>query len=267
MGESEATQQGGGSVNAGLQSLLGELERKAEAIAISSDRKGLNSTDARIVQLKRRLLREASLAISMLEYALDALWRLDLDKAMSIRLTDDRIDQEEVAIESECYEVLALHHPYARDFRLITFVLRVNGDLERVGDHASSICKVTRRIHAATGGVTPVWPTALKELGERVPAMCHELMQAVLDEDVETARKLVASDRVIDELEKRLFEEAQEMIRKSPNDDSALAVGMLIYRLGRELERVGDIMASVAEDVVYLATGDIIRHEKRLKQR
>ena len=97
--------------------------------------------------------------------------------------------------------------------------------------------------------------------------MCHELMRAVLDEDVEAARRLVAADKIIDQLDRRLFEEAMGLMRPSPGSpidpDADLAIGMLIYRIGRELERVGDLMGAIAEDVVYLATGSIIRHEKR----
>lgn len=224
----------------------------------------VSSTDKRINALKRRLIREATLAISMLENALAALWTLDADGAMKVRLTDDSVDAEEVAIEQQCYELLALCGPFAKDFRVVTFVLRVNADIERVADHASSVAKVTRRIAGVTPpGVTPTWPTALRELGERVPALCHSLLRAVLDEDVEAARKIVDSDKVIDGLEKRLFEEAMDMMRAGHHGDMDLATGMLVYRCGRELERVADLMASIAEDLVYLGTGEIIRHQKR----
>lgn len=229
---------------------------------------GLFSTDRRIMALKRRLVREATFAISMFENALAALWKLDVNAARAVRLSDDNIDNEEVQIEQECYEVLALQHPYARDFRAVTFILKVNADVERVADHASSIAKVVIRIAEALGpgAAPPRWPTALIELGERVPAMCHELLRAVLDEDVEAARRLVASDKVIDQLEKRIFEEAMELVRRAENGDADLPVGMLIYRLGRELERIGDLMAAVGEELVYLATGAIIRHEKRQRR-
>ncbi len=219
--------------------------------------------DRRAASLKRRLVKEASLAIVMLESALDALWRLDADKARRVRLDDDQVDSEEVDIERECFELLALHHPFARDFRFVTFILRVNADVERVADHASSIAKAVVRISklVAPGAPPPAWPTALRDLGQRVPAICHELVRIVLDEDAEGARRLMAGDDVIDELEKRLFDEAMESMHA--DDAKSLPVGMLIYRIGRELERVGDLMKNIAEDVVYLATGAIIRHEKR----
>ncbi len=227
----------------------------------------LFTTDRRILALKRRLLREGSMAVAMLEASIAALWPLDADAAMNVRLSDDRIDVEEVAIEQETYEILALHRPFARDFRVLTFVLRANADFERVADHASSIAKAVKKINAvrdAQHAANPVrWPTAMTELGERVPAMCHALIQAVLDENVEAARRLVASDKVIDQLDRRLFEEVMDGLKAGQRSDADLAVAMYMYRVGRELERVGDLMANVAEDVVYLGTGEIIRHAKR----
>jgi phosphate transport system protein len=201
----------------------------------------------------------------MLEGALKALWALDVDAAMAVRLSDDRVDLEEVAIEQQCYEILALHHPFARDFRVLTFILKVNTDIERVADHASSVCKAVKKIAEArqAAGLSgpPRWPTALLELGQRVPAMCHELLRAVLDEDVDAARQLVAADKIIDNLDKRAFEEAMEMTSAAGDND--LVVVMLMARTSHDLERVGDLMSNIAEDVVYLATGEIIRHEKR----
>jgi phosphate transport system protein len=223
-----------------------------------------NSTERRIVELKRRLVREATTAIGMLEHALEALWKLDVEQAMSVRLRDDNVDMEEVDIERECYELLSLHHPFAHDFRVVTFILKANADVERVADHASSIAKSVMRIQRLRGNrPVPKWPTALADLGQRVPQLCHELMRGVLNEDVEVARKTLAGDKVIDQLEKQLFQEITSMVHGESATEEAVAMGMLTYRVGRELERVGDLMKDVAEEVIYLATGSIVRHEKR----
>lgn len=216
-----------------------------------------------IFMLKRRLVKEATLAVSMLEGAIAAVFAMDAAAARAVRLSDDQVDTEEVEIEQECYQILALRAPYARDFRALTTILRVNADVERVADHASSLAKCAGKIAEAASGTEPAWPTALRELGERVPLLCHETLRAMLDEDVEAARQIVLSDKVIDNLEKRLFEETIDGMRGGPNHDANLTIGLLLYRAGRELERVGDLMASIAEDTVYLATGEIIRHAKR----
>jgi phosphate transport system protein len=222
------------------------------------------STDRKIEQIRQRLVREGTMALSMLERALRALWVLDVEAARGVRRSDDQVDVEEVAIEEECYELLALHRPFAHDFRSVTFSLRVNADLERVADHACSIAKIVQRIAELMGSRgAPPWPTALRDLGARVPPLGHETLRAVLDEDEALARRLVTSDTVIDDLEKRLFDEVRAMASRLGCDDVATGVAILSYRAGRELERIGDLMAAIAEDVVYLKTGQIIRHAKR----
>lgn len=213
--------------------------------------------DRSLAQLKKRLVSEATAAFGMLEGALEALWRLDAAAAKEVRKRDDGIDLEEVQIEAECFRMLALEQPMARDLRIITFILKVNADIERVADHASSIAKVAARLDSK---MPPKWPTALVEMGQRVPVMCHLLMRAVLDEDPELARQVVEEDETIDRLERRLFDEVDELMRKEPGSTRN---GLLIYRAGRELERVGDLMKNIAEDVVYLATGSIVRHEQK----
>ncbi|XVJ60909.1 MAG: phosphate signaling complex protein PhoU [Tepidisphaera sp.] len=217
--------------------------------------------DRRIIQLKRRLIREATHAIAMLESSIDALWTLDIAAAKSVRAEDDEVDREEVEIEQEAFEILALRHVFARDFRLVAFILKVNADVERVADHATGIAKITLRIaKGMPPGMTPEWPTALRELGQRVPLMCHELLRAVLNEDVEAGRRVADSDEVIDQLDRRVFEESIELMKDEGRTDSALTLGLHVARVGRELERVGDLMKNIAEDLIYLGTGQIVRH-------
>ena len=212
--------------------------------------------ERQLTLLKRRLVHEATLAIRMLEDALAALWTGDVASATEVLGRDDEVDDQEVAIEQECYRLLALYAPVARDFRTIAFVLKVNADIERVADHATSIAKVVRRMRTPV----PPLPTALRELGQRVPMMCHTLMRAVLDEDMAGAEEIVRSDETIDQLEKRCLDEVLDILRQAQGKDAELENALLLYRAARELERVGDLMASIAEDVVYLATGQIIRH-------
>ncbi|MGD9688811.1 MAG: phosphate signaling complex protein PhoU [Phycisphaerales bacterium] len=212
-----------------------------------------------VQQLKERLVREATLAIGMLEAAIDALLRLDPEAARAVMRRDDEIDREEVHIEEEALRILALYQPFARDFRTVATLLRINADLERVGDHAHSIAKLATKM--APLGV-PQWPTALKELTSRVPMLCHALLNTLLTENVESARSIFLKDRDIDSLDKRVFEESLDLMEDTRESKTR---GMYMYRCGRELERVGDLMVNIAEDVVYLGTGSIVRHEEKKK--
>jgi len=218
--------------------------------------------DGQIREVRGRIIDEATLAVGMLEASVEALVNLDVDKAREIIIRDDEIDRSEVEIEESLLRVLALYHPFAKDFRKITSLLRVNADLERVADHATSISKQTIKLKAL--GITK-FPTALIELGQRVPMLCHALLSGFVSENVEQCRTVIIRDRAIDSLDKRLFEEC---LQQMGSDHNSKAAGMLMYRCGRELERVGDLMGNIAEDVIYLVGGHIVRHQekRRLKR-
>jgi len=209
--------------------------------------------------LKRRICDEATIAVGMLEAALAALWELDTEAAASVIERDERIDREEVAIEEAAFRIMTLQQPVAREFRTLAFILKANNDVERVGDHACSVAKSAVKLaRAVPAGFH--WPTSLLELGQRVPMACHALLRALIDEDAEAAKEIVIGDKAIDRLTRELFDETVKFMGTFPN---AHAAGLLIYRIGRELERVGDLMTNIAEDIVYLTTGEIIRHEEK----
>jgi len=214
--------------------------------------------DQQLAQLRRRLIREASQATDLLTRALDVLWASDLEGAKEVKKIEKQIDQEEVRIEQECFRILALQQPFGADFRLITFCLKANSDIERLADHASSIAKISKKFEAES----PAWPESLKEMGQRVPVMCQELLRAVIGADAQAAQEVVKRDKIIDKLDKQTFKALAIMIEETP---SLASDYMLMYRISRELERVGDLLGNIAEDIVYLVTGDIIRHSSSKK--
>lgn len=221
----------------------------------------LGSRQTEIAQLVRRLVRESGLAVAMLEDALDALWTLDTELAERVRKSDDRVDQEEVEIERAALTLLSKVESDDEDFRTLAFVLKVNADVERVADHAHSIAKIVIHLSEELGGQPPRWPTALEDLALRVPAMCHALLRAVLDRDGRAALAILRSDKTIDQLDRLLFEETIDSMHHA--ERSLLAGGLLMHRVGRELERVGDLMKSIAEELIYRETGTIVRHQGR----
>jgi phosphate transport system protein len=207
--------------------------------------------------LRQRLSQEASAAVGMIEAAISALWELDSAAAEDVLRRDDQLDREEVAVEEAVFRLMTLRQPVARDFRTLAFVLKVNGDVERVGDHACSIAKITKKLAEHP---PPYLPTALRELGERVPVVCQQLLRALVADKADAAKAVVAGDKTLDQLNRRLFDETVAMMKSS---DDAHAAGLLVFRAGRELERVGDLMTNIAEDIVYLVTGEIVRHERK----
>lgn len=206
--------------------------------------------------LKTLLVGEAVQAIGMLEQAADALVRLDVELARKIIGQDDEIDREEVRIEEECFRILALFQPFARDFREVTTIMKINNDLERVADHSVALAKQAVKLKQL--GVSE-FPVSLQELTQRVPMLCHAVLSTLRNHDVQAARLVQLNDKAIDTLDKRLFDECLDIMGGTRESQAA---AMRIFRCGRELERVGDLMKNIAEDLIYLETGSIVRHEK-----
>jgi len=216
--------------------------------------------DHQLGALRRRLIREAARATDLLKQSFEVLLNSSDEGVQEIREIEKEIDAEEVKIEEECFRILALQQPFGSDFRLLTFCLKVNSDIERLADHASSIAKISRKLRDDN----LYWPPALKEMMQRTPVMCEELLRAVIGTDIDTAREVVARDKIIDRLDKQTFKELAQHIEQNPVDASKY---MLMYRISREIERVGDLLGNIAEDVVYLVTGDIVRHEGSNKKK
>jgi phosphate transport system protein len=235
-----------------------EIETVTDALEpLASNDIGL---DDDLAKVRRRMIREAAQAIDIIKFAINALWDRDESSAMQISKIEKEIDKEEVRIEQECYRILALKNPFAADFRLIAFILRVNSDIERVADHASSINKIMSRLDDQS----VQWPESLREMGERIPVMCEQLLRAVVNTDAELARSVVKQDRAIDKLDSQAFDEISDLIEEDPENASNY---MLIYRIARELERVGDLLGNIAEGIIYLVTGNIVRHTPRKKKK
>jgi len=212
--------------------------------------------DIQLSALRRRLIRESSQATDLLTQSLEVLWNPDAEGVREIRRIENQIDIEEVRIEQECFRILALQQPFGADFRFLTFSLKVNSDIERLADHASSIAKISKKFESKS----PDWPDSLREMGERLPLMCQELLRAVVQIDPAAAQEVVDKDKAIDKLDKQTFQELTLKIETTP---SRAADYMLMYRISRELERVGDLLGNIAEDVIYLVTGDIVRHSPK----
>ncbi len=214
--------------------------------------------DQDLSALRRRLIREASRATDLLAQSIAILQGSSDEQVSEIREIEREIDEEEVRIEEECFRILALQQPFGSDFRMLTFCLKVNADIERLADHAASMAKISKKLRKAE----LVWPQAMLEMMQRVPVMCEELVRAVINTDADAALEVVARDKAIDKLDKQAFRELTGIIQDHTDDASQY---MLMYRISRELERVGDLLGNIAEDIVYLVTGDIVRHDHMKK--
>src|SRR4051812_27264134 len=175
--------------------------------------------------------------------------------AAEVRVRGRGIDRREVAIERECMRVLALYEPVASDFRRVLTVLRVNRDLERIGDLAARIAKRAKKL-AAGPGPLPI-PKALEGLAEAALVAVRDALDALARSDAGTGRTVIAGDRRLDQSRRTVRAGLIESIRRDPG---RVEDWLRLIDIARHLERVGDHAASIAEAVIYLKEGEIIRH-------
>jgi len=210
-----------------------------------------------IERLKKAILSLSTVAEENLRRAVDAVMKIDPVLAREAVEADAGIDQREVEIEEECLKVLALHQPVAQDLRFLVGVLKVNQDLERIGDMAVNIAE--RVLLLQKQGEQPGGEFDFHRMAEKVQEMLRLALDAFVRMDGETARRVCRMDDAVDAINRDTYRQVREGIRA--NGDR---VDAMIHYLGisRSLERVADHCTNIAEDVIYMAQGNIIRHDK-----
>jgi phosphate transport system protein len=189
--------------------------------------------------------------------AVQALDRREKPLAEQVVAADIGIDRSEVSLEEECLKVLALYQPVAVDLRFVIAVLKINNDLERIGDLAVNIAE--RAVHLAADAPVDA-PFDFVAMAEKVRIMLKKSLDALVNLDAAMAREVCAADDEIDAIHKNMYTRVQEAITRDPKHMAA----MLQYLgVSRYLERMADHTTNIAEDVIYMADGDIVRHRAK----
>jgi phosphate transport system protein len=200
-------------------------------------------------------LGQAAAVESAFALSVTALCHHRPELAAEVKASEREIDRREIAIERECMRVLALYEPMASDFRRVLTVLRVNHDLERISDLAARIAKRAKKL--ATGPSPLPIPEALEELAEAALGAVRDALDALARSDARTGRTVIAGDRRLDQSRRTVRAGLTDSIRRNPE---RVEDWLRLIDIARHLERVGDHAASIAEAVVYLKEGEIIRH-------
>ncbi|MCK9460237.1 MAG: phosphate signaling complex protein PhoU [Proteobacteria bacterium] len=207
-----------------------------------------------IDKLKEKLLALGGQVERSLARAIAAVETRDVEAAREVIDGDTAIDHMEVDVEEECLKLLALHQPVAIDLRFIVAVLKVNNDLERIGDHAASLAEhvllIEDRPAAELVFDFPV-------MARKAQAMLKQSLDALVSQDAELATRVCAADDEIDEINRNMYRAVEREIMRRPE---LTPVYTNHIGLSRCLERVADLATNIAQDVIYLTTGRIARH-------
>ena len=207
-----------------------------------------------LLMLEKSILRECADVEKSLSMATRAVIDRDAELAKQVIDSDVEIDNMEVATEEECLKILALYQPVAVDLRFIVAMLKINNDLERIGDLAVNIAE--RALYLAG---KPNYPSQFdfESMARIVSEMLKNSVDSLVEMNTEQASGVCEQDDVVDQMNKAMYKLVKDLIEDGHED-----ANMLIHLLSisRHLERIADHATNIAEDVIYMIKGNIVRH-------
>jgi phosphate transport system protein len=210
--------------------------------------------DREIGRLKRQVLALSAVVEDSVSRAVTAVQERDMDLAAAVVDDDTRIDQAEIEVEEECLKILALHQPVAHDLRFIIAVLKLNNDLERIGDLAANIAQQVPMLCERDS--TPL-PIDVLPIAREAQSMLSAVLDALVRTDAVAAREVLSADDRVDALHRGIYARVKAEVRRSPENAEVL---IHLLSVSRYLERIADLATNIAEDILYLTDGEIVRH-------
>lgn len=213
--------------------------------------------DDELKKLKEKLFRMGLLVEKAVENSMAALFERDEAKALSVLKGDQEINVYEIEIDELCHEMIALYQPAAADLRFITMVLKINNDLERMGDQAVNISERAIIINQEK----PLKPYEdLPKMTTYVITMVKDALNAFMEKDPEKAHRILEADDAVDQLNQQIYDDVQTAMKSKPDQ---IRTGVSLIMVSHNLERVADLATNIAEDVIYLKRGIDVRHHIR----
>ncbi len=208
-----------------------------------------------ITNLKKSILSLGAIVEERVWQAVKAVSERDHDLAKSIIEADIEIDRIEVEIEEDSLKILALHQPVAVDLRFIVAVLKINNDLERIGDLASNIANIALRM-ANQNRIE--MPSEFPVIAEKTQAMLKNSLDALVNLDEDLAQGVRIDDDEVDSINRTIYDYVKDNIKKDLNSLDAM---IYLRGVSKNLERIADLATNIAEDVIYTCRGEIVRHK------
>ncbi len=203
----------------------------------------------------------ATSAEEMIVKSVRALIERNMILAEEVIKSDDIINKMEIEIDNLSIKILALYHPEAKDLRKVTMIMKINNDLERIGDHSVNIAKKVITI----ADKPPVKPLIdIPRMAEKAMEMLRESIESFVNSDEELARRVCEKDDEVDELEPQIM---RELITYMLSDPKTIDQSIQLILIARDIERVADLATNIAEDTYYIESGEIIKHPLRKDQK
>lgn len=207
--------------------------------------------DRDLEAIQAQIMKMGGLVEEAIRNGAKALESRDEDLALEVRKGDKAIDGLEELIDEEAARVIALRAPTASDLRLVLSVMKIAGNLERIGDYAKNMAKRTALL--AQGPNISEGTAALRRMAREVELMLKDALDSYIQRDAELARDVIARDEEVDQMYNALFREFLTHMMEDPRNISAC---MHLHFIAKNTERMGDHVTSIAEQVVYLVTGE-----------
>jgi len=212
--------------------------------------------ERQIEKLKDMVLQLGARVEESVELAIRAIAHRDPELAREVIDGDQRIDALEVDVEEECLHTLALFQPLAADLRFVVSVVKINNDLERIADLAANLAE--QAIYIVEQPLVDDAPFDMDEESRRVRSMVKQSLDALVKKDPQIAEEVRHADRRVDAIHRAMYRKVKKAIREKPED----VEGLIAYlNISRHLERIADHAVNIADDVIYMVSGEIQRHE------
>ncbi|HEU5248738.1 MAG TPA: phosphate signaling complex protein PhoU [Thermoanaerobaculia bacterium] len=205
-------------------------------------------------ELRRKLILMGGEVERQIQRSIEALTEADADKARDVIRDDEAIDRMEVAVEEQAVALLALQQPVAVDLRFLVAVLKINNDLERIGDHAVNIAEGAERL-ASTPVVKPF--VDLQYMSEVAMSMLKDSLDAFVNRDAELARKVIKRDDILDEKNISII---RELLTYMAEHHNLITYCLELISISKNLERVGDLSTNICEDTIFIAEARWVKH-------
>jgi len=205
-------------------------------------------------ELRRNLILMGGEVERQIQRAIEALIEVDPEKARAVIAADEEIDRMEVTIEEQAISLFALQQPVAVDLRFLIAALKINSDLERIGDHAVNIAEGAERL----AGQKPFKPFIdLPYMAEVAMAMLKESLDAFVNRDAGLAKRVIRRDDILDEKNVSIIRELLTYMAEYPN---LITYCIELISISKNLERVGDLATNICEDTIFIAEARWVKH-------